>query len=92
MPDHPRLTVGIPTYNAAKYLPAAIDSVLQQEVDDCEIVIVDNASTDETQAVVEAYADPRIRYFRNDTNMGMSGSWNRCLAEARGDYFQVCVR
>ena len=45
----------------------------------------DNASQDETEAVVASFDDPRIRYLRNAENLGMVGNWNRCLAEARGE-------
>jgi glycosyltransferase involved in cell wall biosynthesis len=47
--------------------------------------VCDNASQDETRAVVAGFADPRIRYVRNAENLGMVGNWNRCLAEARGE-------
>lgn len=80
----PRVSVCIPAYNYARYLPAAIDSVLAQEFADYELVVVDNASEDETPAVLARYGD-RIRAHRNDRNVGLFGNFARCLELARGD-------
>jgi glycosyltransferase involved in cell wall biosynthesis len=84
----PLLTVGIPTYNSAHLITDAVVSIMRQGIDDLEIVIVDNASSDNTQEVVSNLNNPHIRYFRNDVNTGMAGSWNRCVAEGRGTYFK----
>ncbi len=83
-----RVSVCIPTYNHASYIGAAIESVLKQTLQDFEIVITDNASPDDTIEVVAGYAahDPRIRYIRNPSNLGMVGNWNLCLSLARAEY------
>jgi hypothetical protein len=80
----PRVSVCIPAYNYARYLPAAIDSVLAQEFADYELVVVDNASEDETPAVLARYGD-RIRAHRNERNVGLFGNFARCLELARGE-------
>lgn len=85
----PLVSIAIPTYKGAAYLPAAIESVLGQSFRDFELLIVDDHSPDETAAIVEGYTDPRIRYLRNETNLGPEGNWNRCLAEAKGLYFKL---
>ena len=64
----PTVSVIIPTYNRAWRLPVAIDSVLNQSFTDFELIILDNCSSDETEKVVSAYSDPRIRYFRQHRN------------------------
>jgi glycosyltransferase involved in cell wall biosynthesis len=80
----PRVSVCIPTYDYARYLPAAIDSVLAQDYDDYELIVVDNASRDETPAVLARYGD-RIRAYRNERNLGLFGNFARCLELARGE-------
>ena len=77
-PMTPRVSVCIPAYNYARYLPAAIDSVLAQEYGDYELIVVDNASEDETPAVLARYGD-RIRAERNERNVGLFGNFARCL-------------
>lgn len=85
----PLVSVCIPTYKGADHLPAAIDSVLSQSITDWELVIVDDASPDDTPQIVQRYSDARIRYLRNPHNFGPEGNWNRCLEEARGRYFKL---
>jgi glycosyltransferase involved in cell wall biosynthesis len=82
----PKVSVCIPTYNSARYLAEAIESVLQQEFTDYELIICDNASTDETPDICRRYDDPRIRTSRFDTLVNQGGNWNRCLSLAGGQY------
>lgn len=80
----PRVTVLLAVYNGGAYLREAVDSVLSQTFRDFELVIVDDGSTDGS---IEALpADPRIRVFRNERNIGQIPSLNRGLQEARGEY------
>ncbi|WP_395400051.1 glycosyltransferase family 2 protein [Pseudoduganella sp. UC29_106] len=83
------VSVCIPTYNGATYLRQAVDSVLSQTFTDFELLIVDDCSSDDTAQVVAGYSDPRIRFLRNQHNLGAQENWNRCLAEARGRYFKL---
>lgn len=79
---YPKVSIIIPTFNRAAMLPNAIDSALVQDYPNLEVVVSDNASTDETPAVVDRYkADPRLRYFRNSSNLGMAGNWAKALRE-----------
>lgn len=73
-------------YNGADYLAQAIDSILQQTFTDFEFIIVDDASTDDTLKVLKRYSDARIQLLQNDTNLGMTKSWNRGLEIARGEF------
>lgn len=88
MPDLPLVTIGIPTYNRANgYLKEALGCALAQTYPNIEIVVSDNASPDNTEAVVRSYADPRIRYFRQEKGLIPNDNFNFCLAQARGAYF-----
>jgi Glycosyltransferases involved in cell wall biogenesis len=72
--QRPRVSVGLPVFNGEKYLAKALDSLLAQEYEDFELIISDNASTDETGRICEKYArqDGRIRYWRNPSNIGLA--------------------
>ena len=75
--SNPKLTVLMPVYNAASYLREAIESILQQTFRDFEFLIIDDASTDESIAIIQSYNDLRIRFIRNETNMGIAATLNR---------------
>jgi glycosyltransferase involved in cell wall biosynthesis len=77
----PRVTVLIGCWNNAATLPRAIDSILAQAVSDLELIVVDDGSTDETPALVDAYDDPRIRHLALE-HMGIARSLNRGMEEA----------
>ena len=82
----PKVSVCIPTYNTARYLPEAIESALRQNFEDYELLICDNASTDETPEICSRYRDSRLRYERFDEFVGQAANWNRCLDLATGQY------
>lgn len=82
----PKISVIMPAYNAEKYIREAIDSILAQTYTDFEFIIIDDASTDATASIVESYTDERIRFFRNDNNMGVANTLNRGLDLAVGEY------
>ncbi|MGD0815395.1 MAG: glycosyltransferase family 2 protein [Verrucomicrobiota bacterium] len=86
----PEISVLMPTYNYASYLPEAIASVLSQDFQDFELLIVDDASTDNTVEVVNPFCvrDARVRLTVNSANLGMVNNWNNCLKEARGKYIK----
>lgn len=86
MTRSPRVTVLMPVYNAARFLPAAIRSILQQSYSDFEFLIVDDGCTDDSLAVIAQFDDPRIRLVRNGTNQGLVASLNRGVELARGEY------
>jgi glycosyltransferase involved in cell wall biosynthesis len=88
--DKPRLSIGLPVFNGENYLGEALDSILAQTYIDFELIISDNASTDETEKICRAYAarDERIRYFRNETNLGAAKNFNRVFELSSGEYFK----
>jgi glycosyltransferase involved in cell wall biosynthesis len=88
--DCPEISVGMPVYNGGRYLRLAIESVLAQSYGDFELIISDNASTDESEATCREYAasDPRIVYLRNATNIGAAGNYNQLFHRSRAPYFR----
>jgi glycosyltransferase involved in cell wall biosynthesis len=87
------VSLGLPVYNGAEYVGAALDSLLRQTYGDFEIVISDNASTDETEKVCREYErrDPRIRYSRNDRNRGVAYNFRKVFELSTGQYFKWVV-
>jgi glycosyltransferase involved in cell wall biosynthesis len=84
-----RISVCIPVYNPGPYLKVAIDSVLAQSFTDFELVVVDDASTEPVETIVTCYSDMRMQFHRNQSNLGLVGNWNRCLALASGEYITI---
>ena len=82
----PKVSVIIATYNRAELLPRAVNSVLNQTLDEYEIIIVDDASSDNTQQIIAGFEDPRIRSVRQEVNCGQSVATNVGIARARGEY------
>jgi glycosyltransferase involved in cell wall biosynthesis len=90
VPGTPRLSIGLPVYNGARYLARSIESLLGQTFSDFELIISDNASKDETGDICKAYerADSRVRYFRQPQNIGLAPNHNFTLRQARGELFK----
>ncbi|MBE9190999.1 glycosyltransferase family 2 protein [Gloeocapsopsis crepidinum LEGE 06123] len=86
----PRVSIGMPVYNGAIYLKQALDSLLAQTFQDFELIVSDNGSTDATAEICRAYADQdsRIRYYRNEQNLGAGWNFNRVLELANSKYFR----
>jgi glycosyltransferase involved in cell wall biosynthesis len=83
---HPQISVIMPAYNVGPYIATAIDSVLAQSFHNWELIIVNDASTDDTEAVIQGYSDPRIRYI-SSTKLGKpSKVRNVGLSLARGEF------
>ena len=85
----PLVSVVIPTYNSAQYLPETIESVLSQSWQDFEIIIVDDGSTDNTQEVVRAFNSNKIRYIRQKNTGGPASPRNVGIHHARGKYISL---
>lgn len=90
MGENIKVSVGIPVYNAEKYLEECLKCYLAQAYDNFEVIVSDNGSTDGTEALCRAYAakSPRIRYHRQERNMGAGWNYNEVLRLARGPYFK----
>lgn len=83
------VSVCIPTYNGAGYLREAIASVLNQSFTDFELIIVDDCSKDDTEAIIKSFDDDRLRHFQNPARLGLVGNWNRCVELSEGKY--ICI-
>ena len=85
----PKVSIGVPVYNGERFIKGALDSLLGQSFSDFELILSDNASTDETEDICREYAarDQRIRYVRQAINLGAFGNFKFVLDEARGEYF-----
>jgi glycosyltransferase involved in cell wall biosynthesis len=90
LPSTPKVSIGLPVYNGAQYLRPAIDSILSQTYTDFELIISDNASTDETPQICREYVskDSRVHYYRNEENKGASANHNRVYRLSSGKYFK----
>ncbi len=81
----PTVSVIIPTYNRASLIGRAIQSVLDQTYQDCEIIVVDDGSTDDTGAILRSYGE-RIRTIRHSRNKGAGSARNTGIRQANGRY------
>lgn len=86
MSSVPKVSVIIPAYNCAPFIGRAIRSVLEQTMEDLELLVVDDASTDETVAAVSSFRDPRLHLIRHPENRGECEARNTGLRAARGEW------
>jgi len=85
-----KISIGVPVYNGLPYVGQLMDSLLGQTFGDFDIVISDNASNDGTEELLRAYAaaDARVKYHRNETNIGLIPNYNRVFELASAPYFK----
>lgn len=86
MSERPLVSLMMGVHNGATHLAEAVDSVLAQSLSDLELIVVDDASTDATPAILAGYDDARLVVLRNHENIGLTRSLNRAFATARGPY------
>jgi glycosyltransferase involved in cell wall biosynthesis len=86
----PRVSICVPVCNGEPFLRECLDSVIRQTYRNCEVLIVDDASTDDSVGLAEEYSkqDRRFRVLRNDTRLGLAQNWNKCLTLARGEWIK----
>ena len=87
----PLVSIAIPAYKK-RFLAEAIQSILNQSVEDFELIIVNDKSPEDIDSVVGLFDDQRIRYFTNESNLGGQNpamNWNKCLSYAQGEYFAL---
>lgn len=86
--NKPRVSILIPVYNRENFIGECIESALNQSFSDIEVIVVDNASSDNTWEICQKYAarDSRVRIFSNEINIGPVLNWQRCIDEAKGLY------
>jgi polysaccharide pyruvyl transferase WcaK-like protein/glycosyltransferase involved in cell wall biosynthesis len=87
----PRVTIAIPVYNGEQFLQETIDSIVAQTFTDYEVIISDNASTDRTAEICREYAarDSRVRYVRQERNVGLARNYEHLVRLAGGEYFKL---
>ena len=81
-----KVSVLMPAYNAEKYIAEAINSILSQTFKDFELLIINDGSTDKSESIVFSFNDPRMRYIKNEQNLGLVRVRNLGLELARGEY------
>jgi glycosyltransferase involved in cell wall biosynthesis len=86
MNPQPLVSIITPTYNRPEYLKQALTSAVRQTYENIEIIVSDNCSPENPQAIVDSFKDPRIRFSRNETNIGMFGNTMQAFKMARGKY------
>lgn len=86
--DTPLISIILPTFNRAHFLPRALDSVFAQTYENWELIIIDDGSTDNTTVVLDEYADPRIKYHFQE-NRGVSAARNCGIGQSRGELFAL---
>lgn len=91
MSRKPRWTIAIPTFNGARYISEAVRSVLAQTDGDFELIVCDDGSKDDTLKIVQDTCGGQARIVGNATGqpLGLAGNWNRCVAEASGDWVTI---
>ena len=87
--NHPCVSVLVPVYNAAPFIAATIQAVLNQSMNDFELILLNDASTDNSEEIINSFNDKRIVYARNEQNLGISATRNKLVSMARGDYIAV---
>jgi glycosyltransferase involved in cell wall biosynthesis len=88
----PKVSVCVPAYQAERHIRRTIESVLAQQHDDFEVVVIDNHCTDGTADVLNSFDDKRIRVVRNDVTVPLVDNFNRAVAQCRGEYVKlVCA-
>jgi len=85
----PKVSIGMPVWNSEEFIELALDSLLSQDFKDFELIISDNASTDKTEEICKEYAerDSRIKYYRNEINIGAEANFKKVLDIANAPYF-----
>lgn len=86
----PKVSIIVPSYRHARYLPRRLDSLLNQTLQDFELIIIDDCSPDHSQEIIEQYrSDPRVRIIYHQTNQGVNATINEGMALARGEYVHI---
>ena len=83
---HSVISVVMSVHNGERFLREAVASILNQTYTDFEFIIFDDCSSDGSAAILQSFADPRIRIYTNEKNIGLTNSLNKCLALAQGKY------
>ena len=90
MATTPKISVCLPTFNGAKYIGAAIESILAQSFPDFELIVCDDRSSDDTQRIISTFADTddRVKFTINSQRLGLFQNYNECISRARGQFIK----
>ena len=91
-PHGPLVSICIPTFNGARWIREAIDSALAQDYPDIEVVVCDDASTDDTVDLARQVQDERVHVVANRERVGMARNWNRSVLESKGAYVKFLMQ
>lgn len=87
---YPLVSICVPTYNSARFLRESLDSIVNQTYPNKEIIISDNASTDETEKIVKEYVEKyKVKYYKNEKNIGGEANFTRCIELANGEFIAI---
>lgn len=87
---NPLVSICIPTYNSARFLRESLDSIVNQTYPNKEIIISDNVSNDETEKIVKEYVEKyKVKYYRNEKNIGAEANFTRCIELANGEFIAI---
>ena len=84
-----KVSVLVPFYNSEAYIRQCIDSILNQTFTDFELVLLNDGSTDKSEEIVQSYNDKRIKYYKNERNLGIPISHNKLMDLAQGEYLAL---
>lgn len=84
-----KVSICIPTYNGSKFILDALNSVLNQDYQNLEIIVNDDCSSDDTLAIVKSIEDERIQIYSNEKNLGLVSNWNRTVSFATGEFVKL---
>jgi len=87
--NNPVVGVCIPTYNNARYIYKTISSIIGQTYKNMEIIVCDNASTDNTEEIVKSFSDPRIVYYKNSELLACLANWNACIKKTNAEFVAI---
>jgi len=86
----PLVSICIPTYNNARFLRESLNSIVNQTYPNKEIIISDNASTDNTEKIVEEYVEKyKVKYYKNEKNIGAEANFSKCIQLTNGEYIAI---
>ena len=88
--NQPLVSICIPTYNSARFLRESLDSIVNQTYSNKEVIVSDNASTDETEKIVKEYVKKyKVKYYKNEKNIGAEANFTRCIELANGELIAI---
>ncbi|MBF0299303.1 MAG: glycosyltransferase [Oligoflexia bacterium] len=89
MCNNPLVSICLPCFNGGKFIKQTIESILAQTYSYFELIIIDDCSLDDSILLIKNYSDQRIRFFQNNSNVGLTANWIKCIRLAQGEYIKI---